>query len=71
MLRKVFRSALIFFFAIILFECSFDKKTGIWGNKKRQAANTVLIKLSNKEKNFQKELNPELIINLNSKAKKK
>ena len=70
MLSKVFRSTLIFSFAIILFGCSFDKKTGIWENKKREATNTALIKLSNKEKNFQKELNPELTINLNSKAKK-
>ena len=70
MVSKVFRSILIFFLLIILFECSFDNKTGIWTDKpKPEAANTVLIKLSDEQNKFQKELNPELTINFNSQAK--
>ena len=69
-MSKVFRFILIFSLSIILFECSFDNKTGIWSDKqKRKNANTELIKLSNVENKFQKELNPELKINFNSKAK--
>ena len=67
-MSKVFRFILIFSLSIILFECSFDNKTGIWSDKqKRKNANTELIKLSNVENKFQKELNPELKINFNSK----
>ena len=63
-MSKVFRFILIFSLSIILFECSFDNKTGIWSDKqKRKNANTELIKLSNVENKFQKELNPELKIN--------
>ncbi len=70
MVNKVFRSILIFFLSIILFECSFDDKTGIWIDKpKLKAANTLLIKLSDEQNKFQKELNPELTINFNSQAK--
>ena len=70
MVSKVFRSILIFFLSIILFECSFDSKTGIWTDKqKRKAANTTLIKLSDDQNKFEKELSPELTININSKAK--
>ena len=61
---------LIFSLSIILFECSFDDKTGIWtAESKRKAANTALIKLSDDQNNFQKELNPELTINFNSQPK--
>ena len=67
MVNKVFRSILTFALSIILFECSFDDKTGIWKDKpKRKTANTVLIKLSNEQNSFQKEFNPELTINFNS-----
>mgnify|MGYP000252824768 CR=1 FL=1 len=70
MVSKVFRSILIFSLSIILFECSFDDKTGIWIDKpKLKAANTLLIKLSDEQNKFQKELNPELTINFNSQAK--
>ena len=70
MVIKVFRFILIFSLSIILFECSFDDKTGIWIDKpKRKAANTELIKLSDKQSKFQKELNPELTIHFNSQAK--
>ena len=70
MVSKVFRSILIFSLSIILFECSFDNKTGIWTDKpKRKAANIALIKLSDDPNKFQKELNPELTININSQAK--
>ena len=70
MVSNVFRYILIFLLSIILFECSFDNKTGIWKNKsKRKAANTALIKLSDDQNKFQQELNQELTINLNSKAK--
>jgi outer membrane protein assembly factor BamB len=70
MVSKVFRYILIFSLSIILFECSFDSKTGIWSDKqKRKAANTTLIKLSDDQNKFEKELNPELTININSKAK--
>ena len=70
MLSKVFRSILIFSLSIIFLECSFDNKTGIWIDKpKQKAANTVLIKLSDEQNKFEKELNPELTININSKAK--
>jgi len=70
MVSKVFRSILIFSLSIILFECSFDTKTGIWIDKpKQKAANTALIKLSDDQNKFEKELNPELTININSKAK--
>jgi len=70
MMSKVFKSILIFFLSIILFECSFDDKTGIWKDKpKQKTANTVLIKLSNEQNSFQKEFNPELTINFNSQAK--
>ena len=70
MVIKVFRSILIFSLSTILFACSFDDKTGIWTDKpKQKAANTALIKLSYDKNKFQKELNPELIINFNSQAK--
>ena len=70
MVSKVFRSILLFSLSIIFFECSFDNKTGIWIDKpKQKAANTVLIKLSDDQNKFEKELNPELTININSKAK--
>ena len=70
MVSKVFRSILLFSLSIIFFECSFDNKTGIWTDKpKRKAANTALIKLSDDQNKFQKELNPELTINFNSQAK--
>jgi len=70
MVSKVFRSILIFSLSIIFFECSFDNKTGIWIDKpKQKAANTALIKLSDDQNKFEKELNPELTININSKAK--
>ena len=70
MVNKVFRSILIFSLSIILFECSFDDKTGIWTDKpKRKAANIALIKLSDDQDKFQKEHNPELTININSQAK--
>jgi outer membrane protein assembly factor BamB len=70
MVSKVFRSFLIFSLSIILLECSFDTKTGIWVDKqKRKAANTTLIKLSDEQNKFEKELNPGLTININSKAK--
>ena len=70
MVIKVFRSILIFSLSIIFFACSFDDKTGIWTDKpKRKAANTELIKLSDKQSKFQKELNPELTIHFNSQAK--
>ena len=69
-MSKVFRFILIFSLSIILFECSFDNKTGIWTDKpKRKAANIALIKLSDDPNKFQKELNPELTINFNSQAK--
>ena len=59
MITKIFRSVLIFFLSIILFECSFDNKTGIWIDKpKQKAVNTALIKLSDDQDKFQKELNP-------------
>ena len=70
MVNKLFRSILIFSLLIILLECSFDNKTGIWENEKKQkAVNTELIKLSNYQNKFQSELNPELTINFNSKVK--
>jgi len=70
MVIKFFRSILIFFLSIILFACSFDDKTGIWTDKPIQkAGNTELIKLSDEQDKFQKELNPELTINFNSQAK--
>ena len=70
MVSKVFRSILIFSLSIILFECSFDTKTGIWIDKpKQKAANAALIKLSDDQNKFEKELNPGLTININSKAK--
>ena len=70
MVSKVFRSILIFSLSIILFECSFDSKTGIWTDKpKQKAANVALIKLSDDQNKFEKELNPGLTININSKAK--
>jgi len=70
MVSKVFRSILLFSLSIIFFECSFDNKTGIWIDKpKQKAANTVLIKLSDDQNKFEKELNPELKININSKVK--
>ena len=70
MVSKVFRSILLFSLSIIFFECSFDNKTGIWIDKpKQKAANTVLIKLSDDQNKFEKELNPKLTININSKAK--
>ena len=68
-MSKVLRSILIFSLSIIFFECSFDDKTGIWTDKpKRKAANIALIKLSDNQNKFQKELNPELTINFNSQA---
>ncbi len=71
MVSKVFRSILIFSLSIILFECSFDSKTGIWTDKpKQKAANVALIKLSDDQNKFEKDLNPELTININYKAKK-
>ena len=61
MTNKVFRIVLLFFLSAILFECSFDDKTGICSDKKKwKIANVVLIKVSNEKSNFQKELNPEL-----------
>jgi len=70
MMSKVFRFVLIFSLSIILFECSFDTKTGIWIDKpKQKAANIELIKLSDDQNKFEKELNPGLIVNINSKAK--
>jgi len=70
MLSKAFRSILIFSLSIILFECSFDNKTGIWADKqKSKTANTTLIKLSDDQNKFEKELNPKLTININSKVK--
>jgi len=70
MVSKIFRSILIFSLSIILFECSFDTKTGIWIDKpKQKAANAALIKLSDDQNDFEKELNPGLTININSKAK--
>lgn len=69
MVNKFFRSVLIFTLSIILFECSFDDRTGIWTDKKRKATNIALIKLSDDQNKFQKELNPELTINFNSQAK--
>ena len=67
---RIFRSILIFSLSIILFECSFDDKTGIWNDKqKRKRANVVLIKLSDDENKFEKELNPGSQINFNSKEK--
>ncbi len=70
MASKVLKSILIFFLSIILFECSFDSKTGIWIDKpKEKAANAALIKLSDDQNKFEKELNPELTINIKSKAK--
>ena len=70
MVNKVFRSILIFSLSVILFECSFDTKTGIWIDKpKQKAANATLIKLSDDQNKFEKELNPGLTININSKAK--
>ena len=69
-MSKDFRSILIFFLSIILFECSFDDKTGIWEDKpKHKAANTALIKLSDDQNKFQRELNPESTINFNFQAK--
>jgi outer membrane protein assembly factor BamB len=70
MVSKVLKSILIFSLSIILFECSFDTKTGVWTDKqKRKIANTALIKLSADQSKFQKEKNPELAININSQAK--
>ena len=70
MVSKFFKPVLIFSLSIILFECSFDTKTGIWIDKpKQKAANVALIKLSDDQNKFEKELNPGLIININSKAK--
>ncbi len=70
MVSKVFRSILIFSLSIILLECSFDTKTGIWIDKpKQKAANVALIKLSDDQNKFKKELNPGLTINIKSKAK--
>ena len=70
MVIRVFRSILIFSLSIIFFACSFDDKTGIWTDKpKQKAANIELIKLSEKQNKFQKELNSELTINFNSQAK--
>ena len=69
-MTKTFRSVLIFFLSIIFFGCSFDNKTGIWTDKpKQKATNNALIKLSDDQDKFQKELNPELTINFNSHAK--
>ena len=69
-MSKVLRSILISSLTIILFGCSFDDKTGIWTDKlKRKTANSALIKLSDDQNKFQKELNPELTINFNSQAK--
>lgn len=69
-MNKIFRYILVFSLSTFLFECSFDDKTGIWIDKpKQKTANTVLIKLSDNQNKFQKELNPELNINFNSQAK--
>ena len=62
-MSKVFRFIPIFVLSIILFGCSFDHKTGIWNNHpKHKTVNVELIKLSESQKKFQTELNPELII---------
>ena len=70
MVSKIFRFILIFSLLTVLPECSFDKKTGIWTDQpKQKATNVALIKLSDDQNNFSEELNPELKINFNSKAK--
>ena len=67
---RVLRYILIYSISIVLFECSFDNKTGIWENKqKRKTANTKLIKLSNNQEKVQTEINPALAININSEAR--
>ena len=38
MVSKVFRFILILSLSVILFECSFDTKTGIWIDKPKQKA---------------------------------
>ena len=70
MVSKVLRFILVFTLSIIILGCSFDSKTGIWNNEqKRKTINAELVKLSGNQEKFQTELNPELIINLSSKAK--
>ncbi len=70
-MNKIFIFFLILSLSIIIFGCSFDKKTGIWNNKKkREIVNAKLIKLSHKQNELQSEINPELIINFDSKIEK-
>ena len=70
MVSKIFRLILIFSLSIILFECSFDDKTGIWIEKtKRKVDDTKVIKLTGNRNKFQEELNPNLAIKINSPAK--
>ena len=65
-----------FLFSILVFflsNCSLDKKSGIWKNKKKVASikniKQVFKKISFKEEAFKKEVNTELSIILNQKPK--
>ncbi len=66
MVNKFIKFSLIIIFSAMLFECSFDDKTGIWDNNKKIKERSVkLIKLSDSQSLIDAELNPDLEINLN------
>ena len=49
MVSKVFRSILIFSLSIILFECSFDNKTGIWNESEKEKKRLSVIEKEQKK----------------------
>ena len=68
MANKVLKFAFIVFFSIILLECSFDTKTGIWDdNKKIKVRDAKLVKLSKSQNEIISEINPNLKINIDLK----
>ena len=60
---KFYRFLFLTIFVICLSSCSFDKKTGIWKNERKQKEENVkLIKLSDKGKVIQEEINKDFLI---------
>ena len=65
---KFYRFLFLTIFVICLSSCSFDKKTGIWKNERKQKEENVkLIKLSDKGKVIQEEINKDFLIKIKSK----
>ncbi len=66
---KFYRFLFLTIFVICLSSCSFDKKTGIWKNERKQKEENVkLIKLSDKGKVIQEEINKDFLIKIKSKG---